>query len=329
MEYITMRNGTKVPMLGLGCYKSEEQEGVEAVKSAIEIGYRHIDTANFYENEKYVGRGIRESGIDREKLFVVSKIWPTSFKTPEVAIEYSMRALNMAKKRGYINTNHVDAATKVKYFVDAIPSLFLIVIIIGGILSGIFTATEASGVAVAYALILGFIYKSIKAKDLPKIILDSARTTVIIVFLIGVSSIMSWIMAYTEIPTIISNAMLTLTNSKVITLLIINVVLLFVGTFMDPTPAILIFTPIFLPICTGFGMSSLQFGIMIVYNLCIGAITPPVGSVLFTGCKVGKVTIEQVIKTLLPFFVAIILVLMIVTYVPAVSEFLPRLNGYI
>lgn len=98
---------------------------------------------------------------------------------------------------------------------------------------------------------------------------------------------------------------------------------------MDPTPAILIFTPIFLPICTGFGMSSLQFGIMIVYNLCIGAITPPVGSVLFTGCKVGKVTIEQVIKTLLPFFVAIILVLMIVTYVPAVSEFLPRLNGYI
>lgn len=235
----------------------------------------------------------------------------------------------MAKKRGYINTNHVDAATKVKYFVDAIPSLFLIVIIIGGILSGIFTATEASGVAVAYALILGFIYKSIKAKDLPKIILDSARTTVIIVFLIGVSSIMSWIMAYTEIPTIISNAMLTLTNSKVITLLIINVVLLFVGTFMDPTPAILIFTPIFLPICTGFGMSSLQLGIMIVYNLCIGAITPPVGSVLFTGCKVGKVTIEQVIKTLLPFFVAIILVLMIVTYVPAVSEFLPRLNGYI
>lgn len=95
MEYITMRNGTKVPMLGLGCYKSEEQEGVEAVKSAIEIGYRHIDTANFYENEKYVGRGIRESGIDREELFVVSKIWPTSFKTPEVAIEYSMRALNI------------------------------------------------------------------------------------------------------------------------------------------------------------------------------------------------------------------------------------------
>lgn len=101
MEYITMRNGTKVPMLGLGCYKSEEQEGVEAVKSAIEIGYRHIDTANFYENEKYVGRGIRESGIDREKLFVVSKIWPTSFKTPEVAIEYSMSPSDRRICRSY------------------------------------------------------------------------------------------------------------------------------------------------------------------------------------------------------------------------------------
>ncbi len=235
----------------------------------------------------------------------------------------------MAKKRGYVNPNKVDAKTKFKYFVEAIPSLLLIVIIIGGILSGIFTATEASGVAVAYTLVLGFIYKSITVKDLPKIILDSARTTVIIVFLIGVSSIMSWIMAYTEIPTIIATAMMSITSSKVITLLIINIILLFVGTFMDPTPAILIFTPIFMPICVGFGMSTLHFGIMIVYNLCIGAITPPVGSVLFTGCKIGKVTIEQVFKTLLPFFAAIIIVLMLVTFVPGISEFLPRLNGYL
>ena len=235
----------------------------------------------------------------------------------------------MAKKRGYVNPNKVDAKTKFKYFIEAIPSLLLIVIIIGGILSGIFTATEASGVAVAYTLVLGFIYKSITVKDLPKIILDSARTTVIIVFLIGVSSIMSWIMAYTEIPTIIATAMMSITSSKVITLLIINIILLFVGTFMDPTPAILIFTPIFMPICVGFGMSTLHFGIMIVYNLCIGAITPPVGSVLFTGCKIGKVTIEQVFKTLLPFFAAIIIVLMLVTFVPGISEFLPRLNGYL
>ena len=235
----------------------------------------------------------------------------------------------MAKKRGYINTEMVSGKMKLQYFVQAIPSLILILIIIGGILSGIFTATEASGVAVVYAMVLSFIYKSITVKDLPKILLDSAKTTVIIVFLIGVSSIMSWIMAYTSIPDIIATAMLALTNSKIITLIIINIVLLLVGTFMDPTPAILIFTPIFMPICVGFGMSPIHFGIMLVYNLCIGAITPPVGTVLFTGCKIGKVTIEQVIKTLLPYFAAIIIVLLLVTYIPALSEFLPSLNGYI
>ena len=235
----------------------------------------------------------------------------------------------MAKKRGYINTEKVSGQMKLQYFVQAIPSLILILIIIGGILSGIFTATEASGVAVAYAMVLSFIYKSITVKDLPKILLDSAKTTVIIVFLIGVSSIMSWIMAYTSIPDTIATAMLALTNSKIITLIIINIVLLLVGTFMDPTPAILIFTPIFMPICVGFGMSPIHFGIMLVYNLCIGAITPPVGTVLFTGCKIGKVTIEQVIKTLLPYFAAIIIVLLLVTYIPALSEFLPSLNGYI
>ena len=235
----------------------------------------------------------------------------------------------MAKKRGYINTEKVSGKMKLQYFVQAIPSLILILIIIGGILSGIFTATEASGVAVAYAMVLSFIYKSITVKDLPKILLDSAKTTVIIVFLIGVSSIMSWIMAYTSIPDTIATAMLALTNSKIITLIIINIVLLLVGTFMDPTPAILIFTPIFMPICVGFGMSPIHFGIMLVYNLCIGAITPPVGTVLFTGCKIGKVTIEQVIKTLLPYFAAIIIVLLLVTYIPALSEFLPSLNGYI
>lgn len=235
----------------------------------------------------------------------------------------------MAKKCGYINTEKVSGKVKLQYFVQAIPSLILIVIIIGGILSGIFTATEASGVAVVYAMVLSFIYKSITVKDLPRIFLESARTTVIIVFLIGVSSIMSWIMAYTCIPDIIATAMLALTESKIVTLIIINIVLLLVGTFMDPTPAILIFTPIFMPICVGFGMSPIHFGIMLVYNLCIGAITPPVGTVLFTGCKIGKVTIEQVIKTLLPYFAAIIIVLLLVTYIPALSEFLPSLNGYL
>ena len=246
-----------------------------------------------------------------------------------VATSTSVAGLFMA---GYIPGILWGVSWRVKgrYFFEAIPSLFLIVIVIGGILSGIFTATEASGIAVAYSLILGLGYRTLKLRDLPGILLTSARTTAIIVFLIAVSSIMSWVMAYTQIPAIISNAMLTLTNSKVVTLLLINLILLFVGTFMDPTPAILIFTPIFLPICVGtYGMSELHFGIMMCYNLCIGAITPPVGTVLFTGCKIGGVTIEQVFKTLLPYFAAIIIVLMLVTFIPVLSEFIPHLTGYI
>lgn len=236
----------------------------------------------------------------------------------------------MAKKRGYINPEHVSWAVKGKYFLQAIPSLLLIVIVIGGILTGIFTATEASGVAVAYSLILGFAYRTLHLRDLPEILLSSARTTAIIVFLIAVSSIMSWVMAFTQIPAIISDAMLGLTNSKVATLIIINIILLFVGTFMDPTPAILIFTPIFMPICCDiYGMGELHFGIMMCYNLCIGAITPPVGTVLFTGCKIGGTTIERVFKTLLPYFAAIIIVLMLVTFIPVLSEFVPHLTGYI
>ncbi|MEA5084920.1 MAG: TRAP transporter large permease [Lachnospiraceae bacterium] len=235
-----------------------------------------------------------------------------------------------ASKRGYVTSERVTAKQTFKYFLDAIPSLLLVIIVIGGILKGIFTATEASGIAVAYALILSFIYKSIKIKDLPKIIFSSAQTTAIIVFLIAVSSIMSWVMAYTDIPGIVANAMLAITNNKIVTLLIINLVLLFVGTFMDPTPAILIFTPIFMPICVdNFGMSAIHFGILICFNLCIGSITPPVGTILFTGCKIGNTSIESVFKSLLPYFAAIAVVLMLVTYIPAISEFLPRMFGYL
>lgn len=238
-------------------------------------------------------------------------------------------AAYMAYKRGYINKERVSLSVKWKYFLQAIPSLLLIVIVIGGILAGIFTATEASGIAVAYALVLSLIYRSIKLKDIPEILFRSAKTTTIIVFLIAVSSIMSWVMAYTTIPDIVAKTMLTITSSKVVTLIIINLVLLFVGTFMDPTPAILIFTPIFMPICCGtFGMSVLHFGIMLCYNLCIGSITPPVGTILFTGCKIGGTTIERLFKTLVPYFAAIIVVLFLVTYIPALSETLPKLTGY-
>lgn len=153
--------------------------------------------------------------------------------------------------------------------------------------------------------------------------------TGIIIFLIGASNIMSWIMAFTGIPTAISTALLGLTDNKFVILFIINILLLFVGTFMDMTPACLIFTPIFLPVCTALGMNTIHFGIMLIFNLCIGTITPPVGTTLFVGVKVGKVKIETVFKQLLWYFAAIIIVLMFVTYIPQLSLWLPGLMGYV
>lgn len=234
-----------------------------------------------------------------------------------------------AKKLGYMAEGRVPLKVALKTFWEAIPSLLLIIIVIGGILAGVFTATEGSAVAVAYATALSLFYGSIKIKDIPKIVLDSAKVTGTITFMIGLSSIMSWAMAFTGIPDLVAEAVLGVTDNRIIILLLINVILLVVGTFMDPTPAILIFTPIFLPICTSLGMSAVQFGIVLCMNLSVGTITPPVGTILFTGCKIGNVTIESIMKHLLPYFIMIILALLLVTYVPALSMFLPKLMGLV
>lgn len=235
----------------------------------------------------------------------------------------------IARKLGYRSATRVKAKEAWKIIWDAVPSLLLIVIVIGGITAGIFTATEGSVVAVVYSLILSlFFYRTIRIRDLKRIFMDSMEMTGIIVFLIGVSSIMAWVMAFTQIPLALSNALLGISKSPLVILLIINLVLLFVGTFMDITPAILIFTPIFLPVCQAFGMSSIQFGIMMVFNLCIGTITPPVGNILFVGVRVAGVKIEDVVKPLLSYYAVIFAVLLLVTYVPWVSMWLPKLAGY-
>ncbi len=234
----------------------------------------------------------------------------------------------LAKKFGYRSTVTYTGKEKLKMFIQAIPCLVLIVVVIGGIIFGVFTATEGSVVAVVYSLLLSIYgYHSMKWSDVPKVLKESAEMTGIIIFLIGVSSIMSWVMAFTGIPQMVSSAMLGLTDNKYIILLMINIILLIVGTFMDMTPAVLIFTPIFLPICTQLGMNIIHFGIMIIYNLCIGTITPPVGTTLFVGVRVGKVTIEGVFKQLLLYFGAIIIVLMFVTYIPQLSLWLPTTLG--
>ncbi len=232
-----------------------------------------------------------------------------------------------AKKKGYKVGERSSLKAVARTFVRAFPSLLLLVVIMGGIVAGIFTATEASAIAVLYTLVLGYYYKEIKTKDLPEILLESSGTTAIVMLLIGASMSMSWVMSYENIPQDLSSALLGLSENPIVILLIINILLLLVGIFMDMTPAILIFTPIFLPIITKLGMDPVHFGIVMVLNLCIGLCTPPVGSVLFVGVGIAKTTIEKVVKPLMPLFVAMILALALVTYIPELSLWLPRLFG--
>lgn len=235
-----------------------------------------------------------------------------------------------AKKKGYVvkRTEKITASEAVKTVLDAIPSLLLIVIVIGGILSGVFTPTEAAGVAVAYAFILAvFVYKNIKLSEMKDVLVNTATMTTIVMLIIGASSVLSFVLSFTGLPQAISNLMLGLTTNKVILLLLINIILLVVGTFMDMAPALLIFTPIFLPVAQSVGMDAIQFGVMIVMNLSIGTITPPVGSVLFVGCSVAELKVEDVIRRLLPYFAAICVSLLFVTFVPAVSTWLPTVLG--
>ena len=234
----------------------------------------------------------------------------------------------IAKRRGYPVAERPTMAVVLKAFWDAFPSLLLVFVVMGGILGGIFTATEASAIAVVYTFILSvLIYREVKFKDLPKIILDSVITTSIVLLLIGISVGMSWAMTNADIPYTISDALMSVSDNPIVILLIINIILLIVGVFMDMTPAVLIFTPIFLPIATNLGMDPVHFGIMMVFNLCIGLCTPPVGSALFVGCSVSGVRLQDLIKPMLPFFIALLVTLFAVTYIPSLSLFLPGLFG--
>ena len=210
----------------------------------------------------------------------------------------------------------------------AVPSLLLLVIVIGGIVAGFFTATEASAVAVLYAFILSLIYKEISLKDMPAILLHSVKTTAIVLLLVSTCIGLSWIMAYENIPQVVSSGLLGLSDNPFVILMLINLILLIVGVFMDMTPAVLIFTPIFLPIVTNMGIDPVHFGIIMVLNLSVGLCTPPVGSVLFIGCSVANVKIDRVIKPLLPMFLAMIICLLLVTYLPEISLWLPHAFGF-
>lgn len=233
-----------------------------------------------------------------------------------------------AKKKGYKVGKRSTIKEVGTTFLQAFPSLLLLFVVIGGIVAGIFTATEASAVAVLYCLLLTWFYKEIAFNDLPDIFLGSVGTTAIVMLLIGTSMSMSWIMAYENIPQNITAALLSISDSKFVVLLIINLTLLFVGIFMDMTPAVLIFTPIFLPVVTEMGMDPTHFGIVMVLNLCIGLCTPPVGAVLFVGVGIAGTTIQKVVRPLMPLFIAMLVSLMLVTYFPELSLWLPRMFGF-
>ena len=209
---------------------------------------------------------------------------------------------------------------------ETLLSLFLVIVIVVGILGGIFTATEASVFGAVYAFIISFfVYKEIKIKDMPEIILKTVYTTAVVMFLIATSTAFAYILALEQIPKLVADLLLSITNNKYIILLIINIVLLIVGTFMDMSPAILIFTPIFLPIATNLGLSPIHFGIMMLVNLCIGLCTPPVGTVLFVGLGIADIKMNDIIKPLLLFLIPMFLVLMLVTYFEPITMSLPNL----
>ena len=233
-----------------------------------------------------------------------------------------------AKRKGYPTGNRSSFKLVAKTFLAALPSLFLLIVVIGGIVAGIFTATEASSVAVLYCLLLALVYREISYKNIKPIFVEASETIAIVMMLIAMSIAMSWVMSYENIPQDVTNALLSISDNKIMVLIIINLILLFVGIFMDMTPAVLIFTPIFLPVTTAMGIDPVHFGIIMVLNLCIGLCTPPVGSVLFIGVGVAKTTIQKVIRPLLPLFLAMLVSLALVSMFPELSLWLPRVFGF-
>lgn len=235
----------------------------------------------------------------------------------------------MAVRRGYPRGEHIGASEGLRRFLAALPSLLLLVVIMGGIVGGIFTATEASAVAVVYTFALSvLVYREVRWAEIPDILLRTAITTSVVMLLVATSMAMSWAMSYENIPQRVATGLLTLSQNPVVVLLLINVLLLVVGTFMDMTPAVLVFTPIFLPAMVSLGMDPVHFGIVMVLNLCLGLCTPPVGSVLFVGCAVAETTIANVVRPLLPFYVSMLVVLVLVIVFPQLSLWLPGVFGF-
>ena len=238
-------------------------------------------------------------------------------------------AIFLAVKKGYKASAVKEENPAWKIVLEAVPSLLVVIIVMGGILAGIFTATEAGVVMCLYCTLLAIIYREMSIKTFYDLLADTMKSSATILFLIAASSIMSYVMSYSGIPAAISEGLMSVSNNRYMIILIMNVFLLVMGMFLDLTPAVLIFTPIFLPIATSVGMSPVHFGLMLIMNLGIGSVTPPVGSCLFVGCGVGRVKIEGVTKYIVPIFTAMVISLFLVSFIPAIPLLVPYLCGLV
>lgn len=238
-------------------------------------------------------------------------------------------AIFLAVRKGYKASAVKEEDPAWKIVLEAVPFLLAVIIVMGGILTGIFTATEAGVVMCLYCTLLAIIYREMSIKTFYDLLADTMKSSATILFLIAASSIMSYVMSYSGIPAAISEGLMSVSNNRYMIILIMNVFLLVMGMFLDLTPAVLIFTPIFLPIATSVGMSPVHFGLMLIMNLGIGSVTPPVGSCLFVGCGVGRVKIEGVTKYIAPIFTAMVISLFLVSFIPAIPLLVPYLCGLV
>ncbi|WP_213734092.1 TRAP transporter large permease [Citrobacter freundii] len=250
---------------------------------------------------------------------------------PGLLLSFSLMVMcvaSFAHKRGYPKGERVPFRQALKIFVDTLWGLMTVVIIMGGILSGIFTATESAAIACLWAFFVTmFIYRDYKWSELPKLMFRTVKTVTIVMILIGFAAAFGAVMTYMQLPMRITEAFTSISDNKYVILMCINIMLLLIGTLMDMAPLILILTPVLLPVTNALGIDPVHFGMIMLVNLGIGLITPPVGSVLFVASAVSKQKIEQVVKAMLPFYLVLFLVLMLVTYIPAISLFLPKLFG--
>lgn len=261
-------------------------------------------------------------GVSVGRLFLAGFV-------PGVGLGLSLMILSyiIAVRRNYPKEGKFTLAQAWKAAKDSILGLFTAVIIMGGVISGVFTATESAAVAAIWAFFVTFfVYKEIPLKRFNGILYNSLKTLAMVMALIASASAFGWLMAYLRIPAMATEFLLGITSNRVLLLLLVNLLLLVLGTFMDMAPLILITTPILYPVVVGsLGLSPIHFGIIMMLNLAIGLCTPPVGSALFVGCAIGKISIEKATKALLPFYAVMVAFLMLITFVPEVTMFIPNL----